>query len=119
MALYPSLDPDVIDPAAMGRPRDCKAGGGRNNPNLTMIEWLVEFVTHRSGLVQGALIIHSHQFEEMSRALRHRDVDVTRKEFTELHKTGTIEILARDAGDARFRITDTGVDRWVEIVASR
>ncbi len=112
-------DLDVIDPAAMGRLRDCKAGGGRNNPRLTMIEWLVEHVTHRSGVATGALIIHAEQFEEMSRALMHKSVDVTRAEFRELHATGTIEILARDAGDARFRVTDTGIDRWAEIVSAR
>lgn len=117
--MHPALDPDVIDPAAMGRDRDCKVGGGRNNPDLTMIEWLVENIARPSTRFSGALVIHSPRFEEMSRALRHKTVDVTRKEFTELHKTGTIEILARDGGDAAFRITDAGVDRWVEAVEAR
>ena len=114
----PALDPDATDPEAMGRPRDCNSGGGRNNPSLTLLEWLVGHVTKRSAALTGALVIHSHQFEEAAAALQ-LTVDTVRREFSQMHRRGTVEILDRSGGDARFRVTEAGVDLWAEITSAR
>ena len=118
-ALFP-LEPDVLDAAPDGgNPRYCTTGGGRNNPDLTLLEWLYAFGKARSSYRhQGWFILGSEDVESAGRALRLTE-QTTREEIRQVSRRGSLEVVLDGDGSVRWRFTDLGLERLAQIQSMR